>query len=170
MSCALNADTSTVAPSGGSDPFVVGGGRYARGAIFGPGSASYSCGVNFSMSAHTDSNGVHGQQSYSVNGADGCAPYQGNVDANVTCLAVSGNTAEIRGVITHASGFYVGIQQSGYSVFVTDVTDNGPPSAAVRDMVYLTNDADGTQYDCQVPGQYSVFERPVDNGNITVHD
>jgi hypothetical protein len=171
MTCAVNADTSTIAlAGGGSNPWVVGGGRYARGDLLGPGSVSQACGVNFSMSAHTDSTGYYGQQSYSINGADGCSPYQGNINANVTCLAVSGNTAEIRGIITHASGFFTGIQQSGLSVFVTDVTDNGPPSSPIRDAVYLYNDFDGTQNDCVAPGVYSYFERPVDNGNITVHD
>ena len=47
--------------SSSSDPgdFVVGGGRYDRGP--GPGS-SQGCGVNFSLNAHADRSGVHGEQ------------------------------------------------------------------------------------------------------------
>lgn len=169
--CSLAAGTLDPTLTGGSNPFVVGGGRYARGAIFGPNTASYQCGINFSMSAHKDQDGYHGHQSYTVNNVDGCSPYSGHISANVTCFAVNGNVAEIRGLITDVSGFYAtpGLLD-GLHVFVSEVTDNGPPSALTRDMVYLTDDFDGTENDCTAPGAYSVFERPIDNGNITVHD
>jgi hypothetical protein len=171
VTCGLSTDNLVSIGGGSGDPFVVGGGRYARGSTFdfGPG-VSDACGINFSLNAHQDSTGFHGQQSYTIPNVDGCSQYAGHIHANVTCLAVSGNHAEIRGDITDATGFFTGIQQSGLSVFVSDVTDNGPPSSVVRDTAYLYNDADGSETACHAPGVYSYFERPMDNGNITVHD
>src|ERR1700747_3128588 len=63
MSCALNQGgvvepTLTIGGSSGGDAFVVGGGRYDRGS----GGSMQGCGLNFSISAHQDSTGFHGQQ------------------------------------------------------------------------------------------------------------
>jgi hypothetical protein len=168
MACVLSTSDLLSIGGGSENPFVVGGGRYARGSSdFGPGPVSDACGINFSLNAHQDSTGFHGEQSYTIPNVDGCSQYAGHIKANVTCLQVVGNKAEIRGDITEATGFFTGIQNI-FPVFVSDVTDNGPPSSVLRDTAYLTDDFPGTEGNCAA-GELTVFQRPIDNGNITVH-
>jgi hypothetical protein len=168
VTCGLSTNNLVSIGGGSGDPFVVGGGRYARGSTFdfGPG-VSDACGINFSLNAHQDSTGFHGEQSYTIPNADGCSQFAGHIHANVTCLRIAGNKAEIRGDITEATGFFTGIQDI-FPVFVSDVTDNGPPSSTLRDTAYLTDDFAGTETAC-VPGELTQYQRPIDNGNISVH-
>jgi hypothetical protein len=167
MSCSLS-QLSLVDPlASTNDPgsFVVGGGRYGREAP--------NCPINFSLSAHVGSSGIaHGTQTATenntTNGTPPC-PGQGHIKANVTCVAVNGNLAEVRGDITDATGslgppfFAVG------QVWVTDVQDNGRPSTGIPDDILQFSDNPGTENGC-VAG--ITFPPPftVDNGNITVHN
>jgi hypothetical protein len=159
LSCSLGQPSPT-SPSGTA--FVVGGGRYDRA----------ECPINFSVSGHLDSNGPHGTQtatmSSAAGGIPGC-PGEGHIKADVTCVAVSGNIAEVRGHILEQSGslgpdFF----PAGDTVFVTDVIDNGNPSAGIPDEVVQSTDAPGTEENCNASVQGFYFT--VDNGNITVHD
>jgi hypothetical protein len=101
-------------------------------------------------------------------GIPGC-PGEGHIKANITCVAVSGNVAEVRGDIMEQSGslgpeFF----PPGDTVFVTDVVDNGNPSMGIPDQIQQSVDAAGTEQDCAANVQNPIFT--VDNGNITVHD
>jgi hypothetical protein len=169
VSCALSlaADpTISLGSSGSGKPYVVGGGRYDRGP--GPGS-SQGCGVNFAINAHPDGTTARGEQSYTINNADGCgsSELQGHVKANVTCLSVLGNTAQMIGTVTEASGFYATIVSVGDQV-ETDVVDNGTPSTGTRDTIGNYIYPAGTNALCTGPQTSGNF--PVENGNITVHD
>lgn len=163
---AITDPTIALGSSGASNPYVVGGGRYDRGP--GPGS-SQGCGVNFAISAHTDSTGARGQQSYTTNNADGCGSFefQGHVKANVTCLSVVGNTAQMIGTVTEVSGFYTTIVSVG-DLVETDVEDNGTPSSGTPDTIGNYTYPAGTAVTCTVPQTSGNF--PVENGNITVHN
>ena len=171
MSCTLSQSvvvdpTLTVSASNGGNPFVVGGGRYDRGPA--PGS-SQGCGVNFSLNAHgSNSTGFNGEQSYTINNADGCGSFDfdGHVKATVTCLnvSVSGNVAQIKGKVTEVTGFYATLLSVG-DVLESDVADNGPPHSATPDMIdaYV-----GDASMCVANAALADF--PVENGNITVHN
>jgi hypothetical protein len=169
MTCALSQSslvdpTLTVSSSDGN-PFVVGGGRYDRGP--GPGSMQ-GCGLNVSISAHVDSSGFHGQQMITINNADGCSADQGQVKANVTCLKVDGNVAQIKGIISEATGpFFSSLAQPG-DTFENDVVDNGSPSGGTPDMIgqYPFSGA-STSTSCEPDATLATF--PIENGNITVH-
>jgi hypothetical protein len=159
LSCSLGQPSATSASAGA---FVVGGGRYDRP----------ECPINFAVSGHVDSNGPHGTQtatqSSAPGGIPGC-PGEGHIKADVTCVAVSGKVAEVRGDIMEQSGslgpeFF----PPGDTVFVTDVIDNGNPSLGIPDEVVQYVDAAGTEQDCEAGIQAFYF--PVDNGNVTVHD
>jgi len=155
--------TLTIGTTGGGNPFVVGGGRYDRGA----GGSMQGCGLNFSISAHQDSSGFHGQQTITINNADGCSADQGQVKANVTCLSVSGNVAQIKGTISEASGAFSSLASVG-DVLENDVVDNGTPSSGSPDMIGQYANPTGTGLVCGPDAAQATF--PVQNGNITVHD
>ena len=165
LSCALTTGSlpTLSAPAVGTSPssgsghaFVVGGGRYAR---------SGGCGINFNISAHLDSNNVvHGTVAFSLNNAPGCS--QGSVRASVTCLNPLGNTAEVKGDVTHATGVLAGFQTTPPTVIFTDVQDNGTPSSGMADAITQDTDVSSADMVCSAaPGS-----TPIDNGNITVHD
>jgi hypothetical protein len=159
--------TLAIGTNSGGNPFVVGGGRYDRGP--GPGS-SQGCGVNFSLNAHLDNTGAHGEQTYTVNNADGCGDFgfAGHVKANVSCLNVSGNAAQMKGTITEATGYYSSVVSVG-NVLETDVVDNGGPSSGNPDLIDNQVYPTGTSIACLVdPAHQFIFQ--VENGNITVHD
>ena len=165
MSCTLSAPTSLDPLAAGSDPrsFVVGGGRY-----FAP---DTPCAINFGISGHVDASGVaHGTQSATMSNSTQECGGQGHVKADVTCVAVSGRFAEIRGDITEQTGS-LGPQffPPGSPVLVTDVLDNGDPSNGVPDQIEQFVDAPGTESAC-VAGITFPPAFDVDNGNITVHD
>jgi hypothetical protein len=159
LSCSLGQSSPT---AGSGKAFVVGGGRYDRA----------ECPINFSVSGHVDSNGTHGTQTATLSsapgGIPGC-PGEGHIKADVTCVAVNGNVAEVRGRIMEQSGslgpeFF----PPGDTVFVTDVVDNGSPSAGIPDEVVQSTDAPGTEQNCNASVQGFYFT--VDDGNVTVHD
>jgi len=169
VTCSLSAGTidPTVSLSGGQSgrPFVVGGGRFDRGP--GPGSMQ-GCGLNFSLSAHADTNGFHGEQAYTINNADGCGDLSlhGHIKANVTCLSVSGNEAQMKGVVSEVSGEFFSSLASVGDTLETDVEDNGNPSGGVPDRIDVFPGAAGTNFVC-VAGGSPFWE--VENGNITIH-
>jgi hypothetical protein len=158
--------TLTIGGSNAANPFVVGGGRYDRGPA--PGS-SQGCGVNFSLNAHTDKTGFHGEQTYTVNNADGCGDFgfRAHLKANVTCLDVSGKTAQIKGTVTEVTGFYSTFVSIG-DVVESDVVDNGQPSGGNPDLIGNAVYPAGTIVVCVADASQATF--PVENGNITVHD
>ena len=166
MSCSLSQsgppDTplQVGAPSSGK-AFVVGGGRYGR--------EFPDCPINFSLSGHLENNGAHGTQTATANNSDKTCNGEGHIKATVTCVAVSGNNAEVRGQITEQSGS-LGSQffPPGETVLVTDVQDNGNPSSGIPDTITQRVDATGTELNCTAPLGPQLFT--VDNGNITVRD
>jgi hypothetical protein len=147
-------------PHGGTAPSVTGGGIYDRA----------ECAVNFSLNARTTPNGVTGEQNAVMSNAPGAiagCPGQGHVKATVTCVAVNGHDAEIRGIITKQSGsFGPDFFPPGDTVFVTDVQDNGSPSDGTPDTIVQYVDGAGTENSCQAPSGDQLFT--VDNGNVTV--
>ena len=117
MTCVLTLPTAPASSQG----FVVGGGRYDRA----------ECPINFSLSGHVDTTGAHGTQTATITSAQGAipgCPGEGHIKANVTCVAIKGNVAEVRGVIMEQTGS-LGPQffPPGDTVFVTDVVDIGEP-------------------------------------------
>ena len=165
MSCALGAATLSLGTTSSNGAFVVGGGRYDRGP--GPG-ATQGCGENFSLNAHSDASGFHGEQTYTINNADGCGDlgFKGHIKANVTCLAVFGNRAQIKGTVSEVSGtFFTSIIAVG-DVLESDVEDNGPRSSGVPDMIEPVNQPKDTGFVCAADMTPSF---PVENGRITVH-
>jgi hypothetical protein len=165
--CTLSQAPVSLALSIGSDPgdFVVGGGRFDRGPA--PGS-SRGCGVNFSLSAHADNRGFHGQQTYTINNADGCGDLglQGHVKANVNCLSVISNAAQIKGTVTEVTGGFSSLIAVG-DVLESDVVDNGPPSGGTPDRIDVFQGPPFSDATCTAANLAPFF--PVENGNITVH-
>lgn len=164
MSCSLSQPVSVDPLSSGNDPgsFVVGGGRY-----FAPGT---SCAINFGLSGHVDKNGVaHGTQTATESNSTQECGGQGHIKANVTCVAVAGTFAEVRGDIMEQSGS-LGPDSfpPGLTVLATDVQDNGKPSTGIPDQIEQFVDSPGTENSCVAGITYPPpFE--VDHGNITVH-
>lgn len=154
--------TAFAGPGAGTQPSVTGGGRYDRA----------ECPINFSVSAHTSPNGPSGTQTATMSNAPGAipgCPGQGQITATVTCIAVSGNMAEIRGIITKMTGsFGPEFFPPGEGVFVTDVQDNGSPSGGTPDTIQQSVDNPGTEHSCQAPSGAQTFT--VDNGDVTVRD
>lgn len=149
------------APSSAS-AFVTGGGRYDRA----------ECPINFSVNGHNTPNGATGTQTATMSaapgGIPGC-PGQGQIKATVTCVAVDGPNAEVRGIITKQTGsFGPEFFPPGDTVFVTDVRDNGRLSGGIPDTIVQYVDQPGTEHSCQPPMGDQLF--PIDNGGVTVHD
>src|SRR5690242_12312749 len=82
--------------------FVVGGGRYFAG-------QGTNCSASFGINGHVNPDGtVHGTQTTTESNSQSnlvCGG-QGHVKANVTCVAVNGNIAEIRGDILEQTGSF----------------------------------------------------------------
>ena len=158
-------DPTVAIPTSSSRAFVVGGGRFDRGP--GPG-AMQGCGLNFSLSAHADKNGVHGEQAYTINSADGCGDLalHGHIKANVTCLDVSGKEAQMKGVVRDVSGEFFSSLVAVGDTLETDVEDNGKSSGGIPDRIDVFPGAQGTNLACLASGS-PFFE--VENGNVTVH-
>lgn len=148
--------------NGASNPSVTGGGRYDRA----------ECAINFSIDGQITPTGFAGTQTATMSNAPGAiagCPGQGQIKATVTCVAVSGNDAEIRGLITKESGsFGPEFFPPGDNVFVTDVQDNGNPSDGTPDTIVQYVDQAGSQDSCQPPSGDQFFT--VDNGNVVVRD
>jgi hypothetical protein len=150
---------AVASPAGGSKASVNGGGRYDRA----------ECAVNFSLNAKLTASGAVGTQTATMSNAPGAipgCPGQGHVKATVTCVAVNGHDAEVRGYITERSGSFGPEFFPAGNVFVTDVQDNGNPSAGTPDTIVQYVDQPGTQNSCQAPTGDQLFT--VDNGNVTV--
>ena len=163
-SCALSLPSTFDPLATSNDPgsFVVGGGRYSFPGV--------PCAVNFSLSGHIDQNGLaHGTQTATETNSSTECGGQGHIKANVTCVAVSGKFAEVRGDIMEQSGslgpdFF----PKGTTVWVTDVMDNGRPNTGVPDQIEQFTDYPGTEHNCVAGITYPpAFD--VDHGNITVH-
>jgi len=154
--------TAFAGPGAGNQPSVTGGGRYDR----------TECAINFSVSAHQTPNGATGTQTATMSNAPGAipgCPGQGQIKATVTCVAVNGNMAEVRGIITKMTGsFGPEFFPPGEGVFVTDVQDNGNPSDGTPDTIQQSVDNPGTEHSCQAPSGAQTFT--VDNGDVTVRD
>ena len=159
---ALAPVTAVVAAPGGAGhaSSVNGGGRYDES----------ECAVNFSLNGQSTANGASGTQTATMSNAPGAlpdCPGQGHIKATVTCVAVSGNEAEIRGDVVEQSGsFGPEFFPPGDNVFVTDVLDNGNPSNGTPDRIVQFFDSAGTEQNCQAPNGGEIFT--VDNGNVTV--
>ena len=151
--CSLNQGTAD--PNGSTGTYAFGAGHYGLSGCF----------FNFSFKAAYDHQGnlrgfqrVHALES---NPPDCGEPY---FVANVTCLAVSGNQAEVRGVISQGDdGFGTGHDLDGQ----TGITDGQDSLKGTPDMVDQGYDVAGTQNACTAPGVNAAFEFPVD-GHVEV--
>ena len=85
----------------------------------------------------------------------------------MTCLAVLGHAAQIKGTVTEVTGFYSTFVSVG-NVIESDVIDNGPPSGGIPDQIDNAVLPPGSDATCSAAGVAPFF--PVENGNITVHD
>jgi hypothetical protein len=145
------------ASGAGQGASVTGGGRYDTA----------ECAVNFALNARTTPQGAQGTENSTMSNAPGAiagCPGQGQIVAKVTCVAVNGQDAEIRGVITKQSGsFGPEFFPPGNTVFVTDVQDNGD---GTPDTIVQYVDATGSEIDCQAPSGDQLFT--VDEGNVVV--
>ena len=141
----------------------------ARAFVFGAGSygAIYGCTVNFKIKAHLDEEGAHGfQDSSSPSTNPAVCGGAGRLEANVTCLVVSGKRAELRGIIEEATGpqfDFIPPPREG-KVWVSDVTDSPPGTPDTIEQGY---DLEGTQNDCAI-GSLVYPEFPLDRGHIEV--
>jgi hypothetical protein len=141
-------------------PFVVGSGRYQAFVVLG------GCLLHFHVKARMTPRGFKGIQIVKMaenqppDAPSFCTP--GEAKANVTCLSVADNIAEIRGVIFEATGFFEGLANE---TLITDVTDNGRRScgAPPDKILQVTDGSAGSESSCTAsPGVESV------QGNITV--
>ena len=157
-SVALSGAVSAAGNGGGQSGYVTGGGRYDLA----------ECPINFSVSAHNGPNGANGTQTATLSnapgGIPGC-PGQGHIKATVTCVAIDGNNAEIRGIITEQSGSLGPDAFPPGNVFVTDVQDNS--GSGQPDRIQQSVEPNGTENDCVAPAFDEVFT--VDHGDVTVH-
>ena len=105
------------------------------------------------VEAHDAGNGiVNGRVSYRVYGV-------GTIEADVTCVDATGNTAIVAGTVTEATGAF-----SDRTDVKLRIIDNGPPGGT-PDTIRLSTQL-GTQ--CTDPGPG--FDHPVENGNYAVQD
>lgn len=164
MSCNLALPTRIDPLAGSNNPgsFVVGGGRYFAG-------GGTNCVLNFALNGHVDSSGVaHGTQTATESNSTTECGGQGHVKATVTCVAISGQIAEIRGDITEQTGSLgPAFFPPGDTVLVTDVVDNGKPNSGTPDRIEQFVDSTGSENNCLAANANPIFT--VDNGNVTVH-
>jgi hypothetical protein len=80
---------------------------------------------------------------------------------------VSGNQAEVRGVVTEVTGAMLEVAAVG-DEFLTDVEDNGAPSSGTADRIQQADVPGGPTSGCAAPMTDEVFA--VDDGNVSVHD
>jgi hypothetical protein len=101
---------------------------------------------------NTGSGVVRGHVTYRVYG-------EGTIEADVSCIEATGNTAIIAGSVTEGTGAF-----SDRTDVKLRIIDNGPPGGS-PDTVRVSTQL-GTQ--CTDPGPG--FDHPVDNGNFVVQD
>jgi hypothetical protein len=111
-------------------PYVFGAGEY-RASVLG------GCLVHFNLKAKVNRSGPHGIQKVRLAeqqpvDAPAYCSQGGELKANVTCVDVVDNTAEIRGIISEGTGLFAA--RVG-EVLVTGVIDNGRPSTTNRDLI-----------------------------------
>jgi hypothetical protein len=118
------------------------------------------CPNRFTVNAHLDAHGVHGSQTFKFIGSDPLCT-TGFLQASVTCLSVTGNVGEARGIVQEAGGGNITDFAPVGTVFGTDGTDS--PSG-VQDMVTQQIFDPGTEQGCAAQGGFF----PLDRGNIQV--
>ena len=159
----LGCGLSNQASGEGGNPnhdYAVGGGQLVADCApyGGTGLIHYS----FALSAHSDADtltaGVGGTFNVDVPVQGGTCPVYGHTVAKIDCLQVSGNHADMTGVITKSTGPYLGPDYVGQEEQIS-VTDNG----SLPDTI----DAFVTTGPCQFE---QPFEQPIARGSITVHD
>src|SRR5439155_9210545 len=106
----------------------------------------FRCWINFGLSAHLNNGRPSGTQTLTESAASAACGGEGHLKADVTCLAVDGNFAEMRGHILEATGalgqeFF----PNGSSVLVTDIEDNGNGSSAMPDRILQFELLPGTE-------------------------
>lgn len=158
---------SSSASGNANTNYAVGGGRAT---LFGCEITPIAAETNFGLSAHVDaaSNGTGGRGTFNVtvpqSEVAACPEEEGggHFNGKVDCVLVAGSgpgTAQATFRVTHASGSLAVLEGAELRV---DVFDSGVPGGT-GDTIEL-NDASGP---CDFTGYRST--RPVDNGNISVH-
>ncbi|HEY9288400.1 MAG TPA: hypothetical protein VIT43_10300 [Candidatus Dormibacteraeota bacterium] len=143
-------------PSGGQHDFAVGGVQY-----LGPCSSP----INLSFSGHVDNEqttaGVGGTINQSIPEPGDLAGTQceGKFKAVVTCVSVEGNQAQLKGIVTAATGVYETLLNDTTTL---DVNDNGNTQTDT-----IGQSFGGDPYTCQAEISYNAI---LINGHITVHD
>ncbi len=147
-SCSLTQGTAD--PNGSTGMYAFGAGHYGASGCF----------FNFSFKGAYDRQGnLHGFQR--VHGLESNPQDCGEAYfvADVTCLAVSGNQAEVRGVISEGDdGFGNGHDLDGQ----TGITDGQDSLQGTPDMVDEAYLPFGAQTACQAPGEFAAFEFAID--------
>ena len=127
--------------------------------------------VRLSVSAHSDSSGLHPRGHVRAHGTLGSPMGEFKVAGPVTCLRVEGNKAAIKYRFNQASGSAAAFKGGGVEIFVEvngpprhghpvdEVADQPPQTAAVFD-------ATATQCDDPTTANYE----KVTSGNYTVRD
>jgi hypothetical protein len=158
VSCNMNQDTDGQQHE--SHPFVVGAGSYG---------ASYQCSDAFKIKASVDEDGhAHGFQRVTAP-YDNCGiapPGGGHLTATVTCLAVNGKVAEMRGIVQESTGQFAAFPISIHpgDVMFSQVRENPDP---VKDEINQYKDPSGS-LTC-VPQLDATQSQPIDRGDIDVH-
>ena len=145
--------------------------RETRSFVFGAGTygSPVNCELKFRVKASIDEDGVaHGFQHVKAP-EDNCgtAPAPAGVlKAGVTCLAVAGNTGEMRGIVTQSTGLFASpaIDIHPGDVMFTQAQENSPP---VADQINQYKYPPGTEHAC-VAQIDSIAAFPLDSGDIEV--
>src|SRR5439155_27002306 len=100
LACSLSQSAVALQLGNSSDgDFAVGGGSYGFKKGF-----DFRCWINFGLSAHLNNGRPSGTQTLTESAASAACGGEGHLKADVTCLAVDGNFAEMRGHILEATG------------------------------------------------------------------
>ena len=120
------------------------------------------CPIKFSLRASADELGrVHGFQTATYTDAVGCGGL-GHLRANVTCVSVAGQLAELRGVISESTGAFASFVPVG-SVLASDVLDS---EHGLPDHIFQNPLPAGTESACQAVTPD--FFLALDRGSIEV--
>lgn len=165
LTCSLSQSLALPVGNSNDGDFAVGGGSYGFKKGF-----DFRCWINFGLSAHVNNATPSGTQTITQSAASADCGGEGHIKADITCLLVVGNFAEMRGHILEATGslgpdFF----PSGSVVLITDIEDNGNGSSALPDRILQYEDVAGTETACNTTG-FIAEPFTVDNGNVTVHD
>lgn len=164
VGCNLNQDPQ--AEEHETHIFVIGSGVYGESP-----NPNLNCGIGFRLKASIDEDGgAHGFQTIKILSPDNCGagPGKSNLKATVTCLAVghdgAGNkVAEMRGIVTEASGpYFQGFASPGDGLY-TDVTES---PTGVPDQILQSTTDPSTVNTCVATG--GLF--PLNRGDIDIHE